>query len=303
MADAIFFRRFAMSSLKHAALFFVSGAIAAGGWSATALGAITFLDHFNGQTNFTLNPAQGDYAAGSGTAVVSGATVPGTDTGFFGGGDLAYHSTAADQNVEINGPGNIQYTSGTSGGFTVGLWVKVTGSNVYGRAVTLGSPYPANDDFFVVDYGQSHDNYPRSTFSNSGMGSVTLETGAVASLPSWAYIATTVDLTNAEMKMYVYDQSGNQTSMDTASLAGLVTALNDFNPYVTGRIHIGGLQGAGSNLWVDELSIDNEVLSESQITARVGSMVAGHELAVPEPASMALVGLGGLMLIRRRRKA
>jgi hypothetical protein len=288
----------------------IASAIMTVGISIPANAAITFLDHFNGQTSFTLNPAEGDYAGGSGTAVTTGS--PTTDTGFFGAGDLAYHSTNAGQYVDFANPpplpyttGNIQYTSDNSGGFTVGTWFKMAGSYEAGDVFTLG--YPSGDDHLELSYGESTQSTPRVVYANSGLSSSILSTSSqvVADATHWIYVAVTVDLDNAQMSMYAFDSAGTLKSSTTSPIS--LTTMNGFNLRENGKVEIGNFQDypQTTDVWVDELSIDDQVLSQAAIQARVDSMVGpnGHELAIPEPAALSLLGLSGLMLVRRKRKA
>jgi hypothetical protein len=271
--------------------------------------AITFLDHFNGQTNsngqtdFTISPANGDYAAGVGTAVVS-STAPTTDTGYFGTGDSAFYiannPSGVKEYVDIDGHGNIQYTSHTSGGITVGAWFKInavtSGLYLYSNIVTLGN-VDGKDDYLTLAYAPANATIPRVTFLDSGHDSTSISVSPTAA-SDWIYLAATVDLDSKQMNFYVYDKDGNPLHSGTSSFA-----TTDWNPEVYGQVRIGGGASPTNNVWIDEVSVDDQVLTESQITARVASMAAGNPLSVPEPAAMALLGLGGLMLIRRKRKA
>lgn len=269
-----------------------------------AQGAITFLDHFNSSSSFDINPGNGDYAAGDSTATVSNS--PTTDTGFFPGSspaNLAFKAGATSPSyVEFNSfDGNVQFTSSTSGGITVGAWVKFSGADPVGRIFSLGSP-DLDDDFLMVDYGNGHPSIPRAYFRDGG-SSQTLETPSARSLSDWNYLAVTVDLTNAQMSLYLYDNTGAAVAGAPVSVSIPVTGWNLTNPVATWeRIRIGGPAASGSIVWVDEFSIDDQVLSSSQISARVSSMIAGNQLAVPEPASLGLILMGGMGLLARRRR-
>src|SRR5262245_61252791 len=66
-------RRFGFSMIVLGALAFCS----------VVRGGITFLDHFNDASSWNINPANGDYAAGTGIATPVGSVSHGT--GFFPG--------------------------------------------------------------------------------------------------------------------------------------------------------------------------------------------------------------------------
>lgn len=292
-----------MNNLSKAAAIVACGVLS---WSiAPAKGAITFLDHFNSSSSFDINPANGDYAAGDSTATTSNS--PTTDTGFFPGStpaNLAFKAGATSPSyVDFNSfDGNIQFTGPTSGGITVGAWVKFSGSDPVGRIFTVGSP-DLDDDFLMVDYGNGHPSIPRAYFRDGG-SSQTLETPSSHSLADWTYLAVTVDLTNSQMNLYLYDTNGNAVAGAPVSVSIPVSGWNLNNPAAVGqRIRIGGPAASGSIVWVDEFSIDDQVLSSSQISARVSSMVAGNQIAVPEPASIGLLLLGGIGLLARRRRS
>lgn len=278
----------------------VASAIAVSAMALPAMGAITFLDHFNGQTNFNLNPAYGDYAGGSGAAVVSSAA-PGTGPGYFGGADLAYHATVPGQNpyLDFDSPGNIEYASPTSGGVTVGYWYKMSGAYWAGYGVLLGDPAQGTADGLELSYGEGNGFTQRALFTDAATGGSGVSLSWAGYSYDWMYVAATVDLTNQKLSLYTFDSSGNVLSSNTVAIP---VDANGWNVKNLGQVRIGGQQyPTTTDMWLDEVSIDDEVLSQAQIQARVNSMVAGHELAVPEPATLSLIGLTGLLLIRRRR--
>lgn len=293
-----------MHFMSKAVTLFVPGVVAMA--IAPAYGAITFLDHFNSSSSWNINPANGDYAGGSGVAATSGS--PTTDTGFFPGStpaNLAYKHTGAGNHVEFLGSnGNVQFTGPTSGGITVGAWVKLSGSSTpVSRILTLGDPDWA-DDILALDFGAAHDNTPRLVFRDGGTYSV-LETPTTMSASDWVYLAASADLSNSQLKLYAYDATG--ALMGGSPVSGPLTldgGWNLNNPLAVGhRVRIGGPAAPSTSLWVDELTIDGSVLSQSEISARVSSMIAGNQLAVPEPAGIAAMAVLGVLASRRGRRA
>lgn len=84
----------------------------------------------------------------------------------------------------------------------------------------------------------------------------------------------------------------------------------DYNAFAdkTAYVRRGGTQNI--SLWTRELTFDLDLADQGKIletidfalSDRLGlSAVSGTPLAVPEPSSLVLLGLGGLALIRRRR--
>lgn len=96
-------------------------------------------------------------------------------------------------------------------------------------------------------------------------------------------LAFAYDSTNGELRTYV-DGVLKQTNTDTSigTLGNLYDGLNDFR---LGRDSSANFEGL----------VDHARISDTALTA-------GELLAVPEPSSAALLGLGGLALILRRRK-
>jgi hypothetical protein len=273
------------------------------GFVASADAAITFLDHFNGQTNFSLNPSQGDYAAGSGTAVVS-SSAPGTGAGYFGGGDLAYHTTTNGRYVQFEAKDNVQYTSTTSGGFTVGAWVKMAGTALAGDVLRVGSQYTWYDHVDLT-YGWSSEHELRVNVQDYEQlpGYSAQSSSQLIDVSEWVYLAASVDLTNNQIVLYDFDKNGVAgTNSGTAYAIPFDPDLFVNGTLPTYVIQIGLNQYAStSDIWIDEVSVDDQVLSASEIQGRVSLMAAGNPLSVPEPASVTLIGLGGLLLKWRRR--
>ena len=108
--------------------------------------------------------------------------------------------------------------------------------------------------------------------------------------------------------LLTYSSDGTNTTLTTyidgVAQAGVITettsALSD-----TG-IHIGNARtGAGTRAFdgkIDEFGAWNRVLTSTEISQVYQNGLNGNALTVPEPSSTALLGLGGIALILRRRK-
>lgn len=55
-------------------------------------------------------------------------------------------------------------------------------------------------------------------------------------------------------------------------------------------------------LMIDDLAIYNTALTPTQV-ATIAKASYTNYVATPEPASMAMMGIGGLLVLRRRRNA
>lgn len=267
-------------------------------------GAITFLNHFNSTSTFDAVPANGDIAAGSGTATVVGS--PAHGVGFFPASSPtngAYVGTVG-QTITYNGhDGNINFASPTTGGITAAAWVKLSSTGVAGRIFMLGAQ-GFDDDALLLDYGNGNPGVPRAYHRDGGGFGGPVQTPSVVDTSNWVYTAVTVDLTNSEMKLYVYDSAGAAIPGTPVTTSIPVSGWNLNNPLaVDSLIRIGAGLDTGMTLTMDEFSIDDEALSASAISSRVSSMVAGNQLAVPEPTVGLSLLAAGLLTVRRQRRA
>lgn len=300
--------------------------IAMGGLCASSQAAITFLHHFNSDqqpiyspavdtSSLNVNTANGDYSAGSGTATVSGQ--PGLGAGFFTGSSPAngaLYNTGDPNFVNFSSADNFKTTSPTTGGVTVGMWVKFSGAVQGGRIMYLG---PSNfaTDYFLIDFGGSAVNTLRARYGDIGIpgpaaNNYSLTKAIAGGMSDWTYIAVTVELdaqagaTPGRLTLYTYDKNGVATNGANGTFVNVPVA--GWNPAQTAQFSLGDLYAGGTfstdqTISIDEFSIDNTALTAAEIQARVSSMVNGNELAIPEPASLGLLSAAGLLLARRRK--
>lgn len=271
------------------------------GMSTAAHADITFLNHFNDTASYNINTANDDFAAGSGTATT--AASPGFATGFFPGsspGNNALQLNNDLESVSYAANGNVQFTSPTSGGITVGTWFKNNAAGNVNRLFIIGAA-GLDDDYLQVDLGASNTNILRAQFRDGGSGSIVSQEASSIDPTGWHYVASTVDLTSSEMKTYLFDSSGTLIGGTPLTSSITVTGWNVDG----GTITLGNrtIPDGVATQDLDEFSIDNLVLSQSEIQSRVNSMIAGNQLVVPEPSSLGLLGLGALLALSRRRDA
>lgn len=271
------------------------------GVSTAAHGDITFLNHFNDTSSYDINASNDDFAAGSGTATTAG--TPGFATGFFPGstpGNNALQLNNDFESVSYAASGNVQFTSPTSGGITVGTWFKHNTVSNVNRLFIIGAA-GLDDDYLQVDVGASNPNILRTQFRDGASGSLVSQSSTTVNTTDWHYVASTVDLTNSELKTYLFNSSGTLIGGTPLTSSITVTGWN----VNTGTITLGDrtIPDGSATQDIDEFSIDNVVLTQSEIQARVNDMIAGNQLVVPEPSSLGLLGLGTLLTLRRRRAA
>ena len=107
--------------------------------------------------------------------------------------------------------------------------------------------------------------------------------------------------TNADIQWYT-DGSATGTTYAQNALNATVT---NSNHLVLGESGFGGTAGAnGTNMQLHFIEILDEAVDQTWVTNRwIGGAPARGLDYIPEPATMALLGLGGLMVLRRRRRA
>ena len=173
--------------------------------------------------------------------------------------------------------------AGGNTAFTISLWANTTTS----------------DDFAVLagfeGQGSTGDRYAIKTSGGNIEATVGGATAA-ANLPTtsngnWIHIVAVNDPTAGNSKIYVNGvQSGadgsviNLSSTDLQWTMGTYWNSNSYN--YTGAL--------------DDVQVYDEALSAGDVTFLFNN--AGSTVAVPEPSTTALLGLGGLALILRRRK-
>ncbi len=234
--------------------------------------SITFLDHFNDSSSWDINTANGDYAAGT-EAIVS-VDSPSWDTGFFANSSPANRCYYA-QDTEVlkfkADDGNVSCPS--DGGMTIGFWCAFDGSNLSVKPVTIhNSDF---SDYIQINFGYTGTGKWTAAFKDDDdLTTVTVSTDTSSSVTSSIYIAVTVDLANSQITIYQYDNNGDSI---VAPYTGAITVTGWDVTSASSLIEINYKQDA-DNFWMDELSLDNRVLSQAEIETRVTDMVNGNEL-------------------------
>lgn len=164
-----------------------------------------------------------------------------------------------------------------TGGFTVAHWVKRNnaGSNVFEQTIDgLNGTGEGYQTFFLNNAGN---NLMRVRLDDVNGNNIVADTDTQFNDSDFHHIAFVVDRTANTLTFYVdgvLDSTHN-------SLNTLVGAISPDQGLQIGRDFVGE---------IDDLRFYNEALDAAAISA-----------LIPEPSSLALLGLGGLVMSRRRR--
>jgi len=172
--------------------------------------------------------------------------------------------------------------------FTIAAWFNETSNSNYGHLFVTGDG-GANGRSWLLQT----DNGGDAAYFWSGGGNTEFNHSLGFQLPNggaapenWHHIAITYD--GSTMKNYL-------DGTLIGSQFGVSSALDTW-----GTLRLGGFNVAGSGFGG---SLDDMVIFNTDETANIASIMAGThtEMMIPEPTSLALLVLGGLGLLRRRR--
>ena len=244
----------------------------------------------------------------SGTTAANSATTGATYTGTFNtsGGSITVNQASFSQGgTAYNfGGGFIGAASALTSSldeWTVEAWVNYDSAKVASSTILSNDQGGWNNDVLIGilpetagDTGLSNGEFGVS--QQGSPGSTRDVAGAALAADAWAHVAVVGSTSAGTLTVFI---NGVQVAQD-ASLSNGVT-FNGADGIDTANLTIGAARpdsgDAGYRPFdglLDELAIYDSALSDAQILE--------HATLVPEPSSTALLGLGGLALIMRRRR-
>lgn len=193
--------------------------------------------------------------------------------------DAATWVNDAARGVVLNSPGNQRFLAGTQDidmaeGFTWSLWAKVASSTSASKVI-IGTRN-----------GAWHKITPASGVDGSGFADFNYTGGLNLADDTWHHIAYRGSAALGKVEIFV---DGVQVGEDTS-----VPATYD------GQMEIGGSTRFSeyADVRLDDVAIWDHALEDNDILALFNG---ASPPSIPEPGSLALVALGGLMIARRRR--
>ncbi|MBT3198993.1 MAG: LamG domain-containing protein [Phycisphaerales bacterium] len=253
------------------------------------IGDLVALYDFNGNTNDTSGNA---YDA----SLIGGAAVSGDS--------LGYSSNAGDRSLDL-GSGATEYakvtgaiklaTATTDNKMAVSFWqynigngaggnvtnsaFRVVSTTASGRGFQAHTPW--SDGTLYFDHNGA--TAPVTRLTKTGLGTSLID--------GWHHIALQVD--NGTKEIWI---DGAKVSSQ-ASGAGPI-------PTFTNEIRIGADLDGGGNWFrgrIDEFAVWSDTLTQTQIESLAGGTSTADLMNIPEPATMSLLALGGLAILKRRR--
>lgn len=242
----------------------------------------------------------GNSAGSDGTAGASAHTVPALTTiiPLTSGGTGQFGQALSFQALENAGVRYDGITAPGTGSYTASLWFNFNGTGSNGALIGQGLNNSSGGEGWVI-FWENNDLVFR--IGQSGFGAdqrASMRQEDTTGLTNGWHMATMViDSVAGELRGYVDGtivdtQGGGGPSDNTFVTEGDGIASTD--PILLG---LRGFGGFAPIVDLDDVGIWNTALT----TAEIGDIYASG-IAVPEPSSTALLGLGGLALILRRKK-
>ncbi len=256
-------------------------------------------------------------SAGSASAAVIGVNFSHGDWPNPTGINAGENTQALDNALSIVGPTSwnnhaITGAGASDSGSILGIGMTLFRSNVYNAGSEgVSATDDASQQVFRM-YLDDHES-PNTYAQNDGIGASVHLTGLTAALGGDAYrvhVLLNTDTDNASLaNVTLYDGVAADpatTQITSLSVLGTVapTVLgNGTQPVATDQNATQGTRGYATFGGANGFTADNIVIAGASNNGSARAPIAGFIIeTVPEPSTTALLGLGGLALILRRRK-
>lgn len=258
--------------------------------SAAAAGVVCSVSASAGLVHqYTFNGGDASDSVGGAHGVLAdGATVSGGQVHMAGGasGFGGEHVSLPGSSIGINGFSSV----------TIETWYTVTNPLQWARVFDFGETTGTGQGTdYIFQTHQSDDNGRIfAAISNTDPGNVgeTRAHGSTSALGAGTFhTAVVFDGVAGSLSFYL-----NGTLMETNSTSVVLADLSNDNAFLGRALYNGDATFEGS---IDEFRIYDNALTGSEVA---DSFAAGP-VPVPEPGSMALLGLGGLFAMSRRRRS
>ncbi len=264
--------------------------------------AIAGVSHAGLVNSYTFNDGTADDSTGSADGTLQGtASVSGGSLILTGGGP-------GNSYVDLGaGLASAAGAGGVAGAVTMEAWVTMDVLQGWAVIASFGNSGPGAMDndggdgtyWQLIPQNGAGNNEIRTTTHTGNPGAETFADGGLLMTGVEYHIVNTVDINTGFNTLYIdgvqVGQSGIQAGFDPN------TYDQDLN---TGGVQVGDTQNwLGRSQWgdasltgsINEFNVYDHALSAQEVAANFANG------PVPEPGSLALLGLGGLAVLRRRR--
>jgi len=249
-------------------------------------GSTSLTPDISGNHNITF--AAGAFT-GTGTGTALSSNTPYTPA-VTGDSSVALYNFGNQSASNIANPGTIDLT--TSQAFTVQGWINpsVLSNTSNFLSLTNGLTGTSLIGIFLKTQG-SAPTTGRLTLnlSYNNLGHTVIDPDSM-DVSGWNFVAATFDGSN--LNLYVQNSS-HPTLANVATASGLSVTLP------TWTVAQFGATSSSGNALFDDFRISDTALTQADLAA---SMVSFTPVTAPEPASLSLLGLGGMLLLKRRKR-